>query len=249
MCTLSVIQIGDGGYRAVHSRDEQRSRGTAYPPAWRTLDSGLRVQYPTDSDAGGTWVVTSDRGVTTGVLNYNNPEKTNPNASRSRGEIPLALIELPNLETMLSTLQAMDLSYYATFTGFAIETGGGDQSGVRMLVVQWDGSELGVVRNPSDAFEPIAIASSGLGDEFVQGRLPLFEELVAGNPTAESQDRYTMHRWDDCLEYSVLMSRKDARTVSITSVEVNGEDEPMMEYQELPENDPSCDPVGAGMLQ
>jgi len=246
MCTLSIIEISGGGYRAVQNRDEQRSRGQAYPPAWRTLESGVRVQYPTDSDAGGTWIAVSDAGVTTGVLNFQTGGKKNEQASQSRGEIPLMLIEHHDIDSMLNLLQGMDLSVYACFTGFGVVPGDG---GVRVMIVQWDGTDLHVVRRGGDEFEPVVIASSGLGDELVQGRLPLFAEMVGGNPSPETQDAFHHHQWSDRPEFSVMVSRSAARTVSITSIQVSRENEPMMEYQELAENDPLRDPVGAGMLQ
>ncbi len=249
MCTLSVIELPQSGYRVVHSRDEQRSRGQAYPPAERVIN-GKRVWYPTDSDAGGTWVVCDADGVTTGVLNFNCAKRRNPNPTQSRGEIPLMMIEHSDLESMLEMLQGMDLSVYATFTAFAIKP---TASGVQALIVEWDANELRVVRTPDQDFEPIVVASSGLGDEFVQVRVPLFEQMVAADPTPESQDAYTWHRWDDRPEYSVLMSRKDARTVSITTIEFGGQQSvagvPEMSYEELAENDPAHDPIGAGMLQ
>ena len=246
MCTLSIIKISGGGYRAVQNRDEQRSRGQAYPPAWRTLESGVRVQCPTDSDAGGTWIAVNDAGVTTGVLNFQTGGKSNPHASQSRGEIPLMLTEHRDLDSMLILLQELDLSVYACFTGFGIVP---SDDGARVMIVQWDGTDLHVVRTGSDAFEPVVIASSGLGDEFVQGRLPLFAEMVGSNSSPETQDAFHHHQWADQPEVSVMVSRSAARTVSITSIQVSGDDEPMMEYQELAENDPLRDPVGAGMLQ
>jgi len=246
MCTLSIIELPGGGYRAVQNRDEQRSRGQAYPSAWRTLDSGLRIQYPTDSDAGGTWIAVNGHGVSAGVLNFQTGGKSNPNASKSRGEIPLMLIEQGDLDSMLSLLRGLDLSVYACFTGFGIVSG---DDGVRVLIVQWDGTELHIVRTGSDGFEPVVIASSGLGDELVQGRLPLFAEMVVSDPSPETQDAFHHHQWTDRPEVSVMVSRSAARTVSITSIEVTGNNEPMMVYQELTENDPLRDPVGAGMLQ
>jgi Transport and Golgi organisation 2 len=249
MCTLSVIKLPGNGYRVVHSRDEQRARGRAYPPAERVIN-GKRVWYPTDSDAGGTWVVCDADGVTAGVLNFNCSNRRNPNPIQSRGEIPLMMIEQPSIESMLEMLQGMDLSVYATFTAFAIKP---TDHGVEAFIVEWDAHELRIVRTPDQAFEPIIVASSGLGDEHVQVRVPLFEQIVGANPTPESQDEYTWHRWDDRPEFSVLMSRKDARTVSITTVEVGGHESgsvvPEMSYEELAENDPVHDPIGAGMLQ
>ena len=254
MCTLSIIEYPAGGYRVVQNRDEQRSRGAAYPPAWRTLESnqtkGIRVLHPTDSDAGGTWICVNDAGTTTGVLNYRKKDIVNEDASQSRGEIPLLMIKNPDLVSMLQMLQSMDLSVYSCFTAYAIQIVHGQ---ISVLVVEWDATELRIVRRPEDIFTPIAIASSGLGDELVQVRVHLFSEMVTQDPTPEHQDAYHHHRWDDRPEYSVMMSRKNARTVSIVTIDVGvqgtGVFTPIMGYQELPESDPVYDPVGAGMLQ
>ncbi|MGJ8637584.1 MAG: NRDE family protein [Phycisphaerales bacterium] len=254
MCTLSIIETSGGGYRVVHSRDEQRSRGRAYPPTTRTLESGLKIEHPTDLDAGGTWIVAAETGVTAGVLNYQTNGAVNPNPRQSRGLIPLHLIHEDHPASMLNALRTMDLAAYACFTAFGIEAAA---DGPRLMVAQWNAEELIVVRDGTETFEPIIIASSGLGDEIVQDRVPLFEEMVAPNQTPEIQDAFHMHHWDDKPEASVLMSRENARTVSITTIEVDslnsgaesGQSKPIMTYQELPENDPVCDPVGAGMLQ
>lgn len=254
MCTLSIIETSGGGYRVVHSRDEQRSRGRAYPPSTRTLESGLTIEHPTDIDAGGTWVVAAETGVTAGVLNYQTDGAVNPNPIQSRGLIPLHLIQQGTPASMLEALRKMDLSAYACFTAFGIETAG---DGPRVMIAQWNAEELIIVRRGVEAFEPVVVASSGLGDEIVQSRVPLFEKMVAPDQTSEIQDAFHMHHWDDEPQASVLMSRENARTVSITTIEANslnagagsGPTKPIMTYQELPENDPVCDPVGAGMLQ
>jgi hypothetical protein len=247
MCTLTIIETPKGGYRVVHARDEQRDRSEAIPPSTRTLGSGLVVECPTDPDAGGTWIATTKDGVCTGVLNVNIPDNGRADPTKSRGEIPLAIIDAPDLESRLKILEGMDLTAYAPHTAFAVEITG---DGVRVLLTRWDGLELRVLRDPGEFFTPVVIASSGLGDEIVQDRLPLFEEMVRHEPTPANQDEYHRHRWDDRPEESVLMSREDARTVSITTVEFSeGDDGPMMRYEALAAGDPDVDPVGAGLLQ
>jgi hypothetical protein len=247
MCTLTIIETPKGGYRVVHARDEQRDRSEAVGPTARTLRSGLVVECPTDPDAGGTWVATTKDGVCTGVLNVNIPDNGRAPATKSRGEIPLAIIDAPDLESRLKVLEGMDLTAYAPHTAFAVEM---TEDGLRVLITRWDGLELRVLRDPSEFFTPVVVASSGLGDEIVQDRLPLFEEMVRHEPTPANQDEYHHHRWEDRPEESVLMSREDARTVSITTVEFErGSDGPTMRYEALEEGDPSVDPVGAGLLQ
>jgi len=213
----------------------------------RTLESGVVVECPTDPDGGGTWIATRESGVCTGVLNVNIPENGRATPTRSRGEIPLAIIGAPDHAARLKVLEDMDLTAYAPHTAFAVDIVDGE---VSMLVTRWDGLELRVLRDPKEFFTPLVIASSGLGDEVVQDRLPLFEEMVRHTQTPAKQDDYHWHHWDDRPEQSVLMSRRDARTVSITTVHyARGDERPEMSYEALPEADPACDPVGAGLLQ
>jgi hypothetical protein len=54
-------------------------------------------------------------------------------------------------------------------------------------------------------------------------RLGLFDELMAADGVRpETQDRFHRHVWRDRPEISVMMSRGEARTVSVTTVEVVG---------------------------
>jgi len=49
----------------------------------------------------------------------------------------------------------------------------------------------------------------------------LFDSMITDSEeSAATQDRFHAHSWPDRPELSVLMSRADARTVSITAVEV-----------------------------
>jgi len=244
MCTLSVIAMPWGGYRLVHARDEQRTRAIEDPPRWREGPRG-RVLCPTDPDAGGTWIALDDHGVCTGVLNMNIPDNGREDPTRSRGEIPLLLMDADAPRERLSRLGTTDLSVYAPFTAFAVES---DAGRVRVVLAEWDGMDLVLIRDPEDIFEPLVVASSGLGDDTVQCRLPLFTEMVRSDPSPENQDAFHAHRWDEAPERSVLMSRRDARTTSLTTVEVTPGRTPSMSHAALAEGDPEHDPVGAGLL-
>lgn len=100
---------------------------------------------------------------------------------------------------------------------------------LRVVDARWAG--VGGDLQTADWTAPACFASSGLGDQLVQIRLPLFDELVrpaalrndghrdaAG--VARLQDVFHRHTWPDRPELSVLMARADARTVSITTVDV-----------------------------
>lgn len=236
MCTLTVIRTR-AGCRVVHSRDELRTRGRAVPPAWRTLGSGLRAVWPVDRDAGGTWIAARQDGAVLALLNRNIPPNGRPAPTRSRGSLIPRLIELPTPAEMLEVLAGEGLAGVAPFRLLAIDADGAGG------LLTWDGLMVGEIEEMGP---PLCLASSGLGDERVVVRQPLFESMVASEPTPERQDAFHRHRWDDRPEVSVLMSRAEARTVSVTTVDLARGLEPTFRVEDLPEGEAWCDPVGAG---
>lgn len=232
MCTVSLISLRDkdgspSGFRAVCNRDERRTRPAAASPRWRAVEgSPARALWPMDMEAGGTWIGVSDRGLLLSILNLNpDPpiDVTGLRGLRSRGLIIPDLLAEPNADRAVRRLARMDLDQFAPFRLLAI-------SGVepRSAELRWDRSELTVAWHDG----PICLASSGLGDSRVLRRLDLFDELVLQpGATPERQDDYHRHAWPEHPELSVLMSRPDARTVSITTIEVPGGAEPAMIYE------------------
>jgi hypothetical protein len=224
MCTLSIIARPDGGFRGVCNRDESRDRAIALPPESRTLASdgrSVRAIWPTDPAGGGTWIAANSAGVLLCLLNYNPSPAVGPTAASpaARGLVSRGLIipELAKHTSAAAALKAagqMDLSDFAPFRLVVVEAAA---AGPTATELRWDRRMLTTLSHEPG---PVCFASSGLGDERVQGRLGLFAQLVTGVPTAASQDRFHAHRWSDRPELSVMMSREDARTVSVTAVDV-----------------------------
>lgn len=235
MCTLTVIRTS-AGCRVVHSRDERRTRAPGLPPTPHTLAGGRSAVWPTDPDAGGTWIGVRDDGLVLALLNRNIPPNGRAPATASRGSLIPALIGLETPDAVLARLGGTDLSPVSPFRLLAI-----DAEGVGGLCT-WDGLALA---GPVPMSPPICLVSSGLGDEVVAVRIPLFESALARDPTPDAQDAFHRHRWDDRPERSVLMSRGDARTVSITTVDIARGRTPTVRVEPLPEGEPWCDPVGA----
>lgn len=239
MCTVTVIPTF-AGPRLVHSRDEQRSRALASPPVSQQLPSGRRAVWPTDPHGGGTWIAARADGLVLALLNRNIPDNGRPPPDRSRGGLIPRLIDASDAADVMGALASHDLVGTAPFRLLAL-----DPDGTARLAT-WDGLALEpiVILTP-----PFCLASSGIGDDRVYPRIPLFATMVAADPSPEAQDAFHRHRWDDAPEISVLMSRPDARTVSITAVLPAeggaGGGGGGMEIEILPEFDPWCDPVGA----
>lgn len=225
MCTVSVIASGSG-YRLVTNRDEQRTRPRAEAPAWR--DDPVRAIWPRDPGGGGTWVAAAESGLTLCLLNVNIPPNGRAEPVRSRGGLIPALLDSRDPGEVMARVRGMDLSPYAPFRLVAVGPG------PVVHDARWDGLALCVSEHLSGgAWRPVCWASSGLGDELVEPRLPLFEQVVCRDPTPAAQDAFHRHRWADRPEISVLMSRADARTVSIAAIEVG--DGVEMSYEEIAE--------------
>ena len=216
MCTLTIIPTIDdrgrpNGYRAIMSRDEVRSRPPARRPEIRPLDPH-RAIWPTDSEAGGTWVGASESGLALALLNVNLGRHEPPSSGvRTRGELIPKLIEEPSVASVASELRKMPLDRYRPFRLVAMSREG-------VIDARWDRRLLvETVRR----LEPACFVSSGLGDHFVEPRLMLFESMVRGvYPSRSVQDAYHRHVWSGHEHVSVMMSRENARTTSVTTVEM-----------------------------
>ncbi|MGE3107653.1 MAG: NRDE family protein [Phycisphaerales bacterium] len=220
------------GFRIVTNRDELRTRPPAIDPAWHDFEpGGRRAIYPIDPAGGGTWIGGSTSGLVLCLLNGNPiPAPTLPPKSKlvSRGVIIPRLFARagsdPSLSAVLANLASFDLSGFAPFRLVAV-TPSADPARHGFVAVEasWDRTELIQREHPTG---PACFVSSGLGDPLVKPRITLFNELVRASRSSladlpAAQDRFHRHTWTDRTEISVMMSRREARTVSITSIEVS----------------------------
>jgi hypothetical protein len=222
VCTLTFIETARGGVRLVHSRDEQRTRSAGLPPSpWTAGD--YRLLSPRDPDAGGTWAALRDDGVILAVMNRNPepPPVLDRSTLTSRGLLIESLAALGPSD-LADGLRSIEAARYAPFRAFAaIPVGLGDNDHSTVHAAEWDHSSDTPNARPvvTEHAPPCCWPSSGLGDSVVADRLPLFEEMVEPAPSPEAQDAYHRHAWPGRGAASVFMSREDALTVSITTLE------------------------------
>ena len=155
----------------------------------------------------------------------------------SRGTIIPALIDCQGIEEVVDRLSEMDVERFAPFRMLAVDLIGNEGGRVspRMLVLDWTREELAVETHLDG---PVCLVSSGLGDSAVAPRLELFKEmLVDGGLSATNQDAFHDHRWPDLPEISVMMSRDEAWTESVTTVRcmVSDDDPVQMGYRSIAE--------------
>lgn len=230
MCTVTVITLpgvatdARGGFRVVVNRDEQHDRPAALHPRWRrlpTLHGSTRAIWPIDPRGGGTWIGATEHGLVLALLNLNpRPAPALPDDLRSRGSIIPRLIGLGRGDAVMDALHTLDLARFAPFRLVAIEPDAHARYAACMVrEAAWDRATLRVREGIAP---PACFVSSGLGDELVACRLDLFDEFVRPAPTPDAQDRFHAHAWLGREHISVRMHRADARTVSVTRVEVLG---------------------------
>lgn len=254
------------------NRDEQRSRSPGLPPTRREIE-GVPVVMPIDADGGGTWIAANAHGLVLTILNLNLAREGEAPAGtevpsggwRSRGLIIPAIAGAPSVEAAAGLLrERVDHRDYRPFRLAILHA---DEPA--MLVVRSTTAEMSWASAPLD--RPLMLTSSGLGDHVVEPpRRALFDGWfaapdadvpqagkdgsAAGAPLACGgrhwmQDRqHALHRhaWPDAGHVSVLMSRRDARTFSWTSVEV-GRERTLIRHLDLPDDRSSAAPGGAGM--
>ncbi len=227
MCTVSVIPLSDArGYRLMTNRDELRTRPAAWRPRLHTPAQDVRAIWPIDPDAGGTWVAASEHQLTLCTMNINPDPRPAPpidTLRRSRGMIIPAIIDSRSASHAMERLESFDLHRFRPFRLIAVDHD-------RVSDAVWDQKNLFITHRP---LEPVCYATSGVGDHRVQARVSLFEWWFAQGPIDSTrQDEFHHHRWPERGEVSVNMSRAEARTVSITSVEVRADDSATMIYRD-----------------
>jgi hypothetical protein len=222
MCTLSVLRRpmpfagGDETaepplWRVTFNRDERRTRPPALPPYQHIHDHRVAV-HPIDPLGGGTWIAASSAGLVFALLNGYSDRDSRPTAAKSRGLIIPSLLSADTLDAATTRVQAIDPAAFLSF---------------RLVIVADHGAREAVSDGKpfdcQDVCEGAAwmrSSSSVRPDIVLPHRRALFQEDVAPSLRAAAQDRFhlTRHASDSAL--GVLMERDDARTVSVTTVEV-----------------------------
>jgi len=226
VCTLTALPgelleadpAADRVLRVVFNRDERRHRLPGLPP--RVVVTGhRRALMPIDADAGGSWIAVNDVGLVVALLNLtatsgeHMPERTAQVPRRSRGHIVPALAAGGTIDDARRIMDATDVAAYEPFRAVALHR-------QHWFEARWTGHRFQTQRGPIG--RPLIWTSSSLGDEIVSGpRQALFDRLFADRPlTADVQDAFHHHTWNDRPDVSVRMSREDASTVSITTIDL-----------------------------
>jgi hypothetical protein len=224
VCTVSLLrapwsgedpQTGDDElplFRLVANRDEQRSRPAALPPRL-TRHDGLDVLAPVDPLGGGTWIAASSAGLAFVLLNeYRPAASANRGGLRSRGLVIPTLVASESLAVAEERASHLDPQSFLPFRLLVVDRR-------RLVEVVADGRTLAF--SIRDAASRRVLRSSSLVDQprARACRTALFGHIVTG-PSRWAQDAFHRATWPGDEALGVRMSREDACTVSVTTVEV-----------------------------
>ncbi len=225
-----------GGVRMLCNRDESRARAAALPPTVRSFGERLAI-LPIDAGTGGTWVAVNDAGLAFTVLNRNPQDMRGIHfpGRHSRGTIIPALLDAQTLAEAEGRVRLLDAAAYPPFRLVVCD-------GVTIVVAVGEADALRVERLP--LLGPTMFTSSGLGDALVEpSRRALFAAWFDGDAAhwESKQDAFHRHPGDPGGgELAVCMARDDARTVSLTAVEVTA-DTVALTYHGAPPSEPTAE--------
>jgi hypothetical protein len=217
MCTVTVVPQAQGA-RLLCNRDERRSRPAALPPEIHDL-RGRLAAFPVDPQGGGTWIGVNDAGLIVTLLNVQRTsDGRRDDASRkrrSRGLVVRELLRWTSLPHATAAVESLEPYAFEPFQVVIVYEG-------RVAVATSDAA--GPIRCTQQTLdEPVLFTSSSLGDALVGlPRRRLFERMVVRSRTGwlDGQARFHDHQWSQRPEISIRMERRDALTVSRTSVDV-----------------------------
>ena len=164
--------------------------------------------WPVDPVGGGTWIGANDSGLAAVLLNLTPAECAKiPASSISRGTIIPRLMSADTIAAALTRVPR-DLKGSKPFTLVLIQGG-------ELAVVAWDGRVR--LRRCRLVRPHLFTSSSREARVAASRRHALFSQLVLrGASPLGGQTSFHHHRWPDRPEISVVMSRRDAATVSRT---------------------------------
>jgi hypothetical protein len=223
MCTVTFIPTPDGFY-LTSNRDESRRRGRAHAPA--VYNEGIgKLIYPTDADAGGSWIVLRKKATAAVLLNgaFRKHERTPP-YRMSRG---LVLLQIIRKSDPLEYFSGMGLDGVEPFTLVLYYWGD-------LWDCRWDGLRKHI--HSLDRSSPHIWSSATLYEETVAGeRERWFKEWLGSRDRIAPGDIVAFHREAGAgdIRNSLVMNRdNELYTVSVTSIIVKHDDARMV-YHDL----------------
>ncbi len=206
MCTVTFIASEDKVI-ITSNRDEHISRRANLKPKTEILN-GIRVLYPKDKTAGGTWFALNEKGSVAVLLNgaFKNHKRTPP-YKKSRGQIVLDIISDANPVTKIEEINLRGIEQFTLVLYHES----------LLYEFRWDGQQKHWKRLNKE--ERYIWSSWTLYDEEAQFlRDQLFKEFIANTDSPDSKSIVAFHQHNNGdFENGFVIDRKNGlKTLSIT---------------------------------
>lgn len=212
MCTLTYLPKATG-FLFTGNRDESVERKPALLPTAYNIN-GLSIVFPKDGEAGGTWMAASKKltaCLMNGAFEQHLPQ---PPYRKSRG---LVLLDLFNYTTLEKFSIEYDCTGIEPFTIVAVAEGNINE-------IRWDGCNLYFTILPKNKPE-IWSSAQMYPPEVRQQREEWFSEWLKERSQYKRDEILQFHRFKseaDADEEKILIDRGFLKTVSISSIDLTG---------------------------
>ena len=215
MCTLTYLPKSDFGYFLTSNRDESVNRKIVIEPT--VYEHGLvKVIYPKDSQAGGTWLAASDNGFTLCLLNGAFVKHVSePPYLRSRGLVLLDFFDFndPKVFAQMYNFKGIEPFTLVVISDFGLLT-----------ELRWDGKEI-FQDNLDPSLAHIWSSVTLYDSEIRIKREEVFNTFTNNLSEVKVEKLLQFHHFSDKngVQPSIKLARNlnDIQTLSVSCIESN----------------------------
>jgi len=209
MCTVTFLPLANANFILTSNRDEQPLRETLLPKKY--TENNVKMLFPKDKTAGGTWIGSSSKNRLVCVLNGAYKKHIRKGIyKKSRGVIAKEILKTTNLEKHIENLH---LEGIEPFTIVLIDW---NNNQLNLYELIWDENKKHFKKLKN---EPKIWSSSTLYEDAIkETRKEWFKNWVANNEFTSDNILSFHHSEIGDKEQSIFMKRSYVETVSITSV-------------------------------
>lgn len=213
MCTVTFI-ASKNKVVITSNRDEHISRKASLKPKVEVIN-GIKVLYPKDKAAGGTWFAVNEHGSVVVLLNgaFNNHKRTPP-YRKSRGQIVLDIISKENSVDEIKGINLQDIEQFTLVLHQEAD----------LFEFRWDGSQKHWRKlNTSEKHLWSSWTLYNAGAQSMRNQY--FSEFTSNNDSPNTKDIVKFHKENHGdFENGFIVDRKNGlKTLSITQAVVTAE--------------------------
>ncbi len=216
MCTVTYLPLASDDFILTSNRDEDPKRNTISPKVYE--EEGVKLTYPKDELAGGTWIGLSEKKRLICLLNGGFAKHKRAESYRmSRGVIVKQLLKVDN---PVEIINHFDFDGIEPFTIVLVDWA----MSLKAYELVWDGTQKYFEK--LDDKPKIWSSSTLYNEEMKQLRRDWFADWLGENKIFKQKDILKFHQDETkgSPEISLKMKRSRVQTVSVTSVRKETDD-------------------------